>query len=71
MVISGWAIGQASELLAAKGFPILAEFHKTNLPITSTSLVARSVYIQKNSHLVENFMKAVLEGMAFVLRTKQ
>jgi NitT/TauT family transport system substrate-binding protein len=56
-----------SKRLAAKGFPILAEFHKTNLPITSTSLVARSVYIQKNSHLVENFMKAVLEGMAFVL----
>jgi NitT/TauT family transport system substrate-binding protein len=56
-----------SRRLAEKGFPILAEFHKTNLPITSTSLVARSVYIQKNPRLVENFIKAMLEGMAFVL----
>ncbi len=56
-----------SRRLAEKGFPILAEFHKSNLPITSTSLVARNVYIQKNPRLVENFMKAMLEGMAFVL----
>ena len=56
-----------SKRLAEKGFPILAELHKSNLPITSTSLVARSVYIQKNPRLVENFIKAMLEGMAFVL----
>ena len=37
-----------SKRLAQKGFPILAELHKTNLPITSTSIVARQGYIQKN-----------------------
>jgi len=56
-----------SKRLAQKGFPILAELHKTNLPITSTSIVARQGYIQKNPQLMENFMKAVLEGIAFVL----
>ena len=56
-----------SKRLSQKGFPILAELHKTNLPITSTSIVARNGYIQKNPQLMENFMKAVLEGIAFVL----
>jgi NitT/TauT family transport system substrate-binding protein len=56
-----------SKRLREKGFPILAEFHKTDLPITSTSVVARGAYIQKNFRLMENFMKAMLEGMAFVL----
>jgi ABC-type nitrate/sulfonate/bicarbonate transport system substrate-binding protein len=56
-----------SKRLAQKGFSILAELHKTNLPITSTSIVARQAYIQKNPQLMENFMKAVMEGIAFVL----
>jgi len=56
-----------SKRLNEKGFPILAEFHKTNLPITSSSIVARSAFTRKNPQLVENFMKAILEGMAFVL----
>ena len=56
-----------SKRLREKGFPILAEFSKTNLPIASTSVVARGAYIQKNPRLMENFMKAMLEGMAFVL----
>ena len=56
-----------SKRLHEKGFPILAEFHKTNLPIASTSVVARGSYMQKNPQLMESFMKAMLEGMAFVL----
>lgn len=56
-----------SKRLHEKGFPILAEFHKTNLPITSTSVVARGSYAQKNPRLMESFMRALLEGMAFVL----
>src|SRR4249920_1215008 len=56
-----------SRRLAEKGFPILAEFHKSNLPIASTSVVARGAYIQKNPRVMEGFMKAMLEGMAFVL----
>lgn len=56
-----------SKRLAQKGFPVLAELHKTNLPITATSLVARQSYVQKNPLLMENFIKSVLEGIAFVL----
>lgn len=56
-----------SKRLHEKGFPILAEFHKTNLPIASTSVVARASYMQKTPRLMESFMKAMLEGMAFVL----
>jgi len=56
-----------SKRLHEKGFPLLAEFHKTNLPITSTSVVARGAFAQKNPRLMESFMKAMLEGMAFVL----
>lgn len=56
-----------SKRLAQKGFPILAELHKTNLPITSTSLVGRQAYIQKNPQLMENFIKSVMEGIAIVL----
>jgi NitT/TauT family transport system substrate-binding protein len=55
-----------SKRLAQKGFPILAELHKTNLPITSTSIVARQNYAQKNPQLMENLLKSVLEGIAFV-----
>ncbi len=56
-----------SKRLSLKGFPVLAELHKTNLPITSTSIVARQSYVQKNPQLMESFMKSVLEGIAFVL----
>ena len=56
-----------SKKLQQKGFPILAEFQKTNLPITSTSVVARSSYIQKNGPLVEGFIKSLLESIAFLL----
>lgn len=55
-----------SKRLRDKGFPVLAEFHKTHLPITSTGLVARQGLIQKNPQLMESFIKAVLEGIAFV-----
>ena len=56
-----------SKKLQQKGFPILAEFQKTNLPITSTSIVARHSYVQKNGRLVESFIKSVLESIAFLL----
>lgn len=56
-----------SKRLREKGFPVLAEFAKTTLPITSTSLVAKQGLIQKNPQLMESFVKSVLEGIAFVL----
>lgn len=60
-----------SKRLREKGYPVLAEFHKTHLPITSTSLVARQALMQKSPQLMEGFVKAVLEGIAFVLSPAQ
>lgn len=55
-----------SRRLQEKGFSILAELSKFNIPIASLGVVARSSYIQKNAQLSENFMRALLEGLAFV-----
>lgn len=59
--------GVQSRPLHAKGFPILAELDKAKLPILSSSIVARESYIQKNPQMVENVMRAVIEGAAFCL----
>ena len=45
----------------------MAEFLKSELPITSTSVVALSSDIQKNGPLVEGFIKSLLESIAFLL----
>ncbi|MCE3241729.1 MAG: ABC-type nitrate/sulfonate/bicarbonate transport system, periplasmic component [Deltaproteobacteria bacterium] len=55
-----------SRRLHDKGFPILAELGKYNIPISSLGVVARSSYIQQNSQVTENLMSALLEGIAFV-----
>jgi hypothetical protein len=44
---------------------ILAEL-ASSATVASLGVVARSSYIQKNSQLTENFMRALLEGLAFV-----
>jgi ABC-type nitrate/sulfonate/bicarbonate transport system substrate-binding protein len=50
-----------------EGFPIIAELDKAKLPILSSSIVAREPYIQKNPQIVENVMRAIIEGAAFCL----
>lgn len=59
--------GVQSRPLHARGFPILAELDKAKLPILSSSIVAREPYIQKNPQIVENVMRAIIEGSAFCL----
>ncbi len=59
--------GVQSRRLQENGLPILAEFSKINLPILSAGIVARESFIQKNEQLLEDFLKAVLEGEAFAL----
>jgi ABC-type nitrate/sulfonate/bicarbonate transport system substrate-binding protein len=63
--------GVQSRPLHAKGFPILAELGNAKLPILSSSLVAREPYIQKNPQIVENVMRAVIEGAAFCLSPRE
>ena len=59
--------GVHSRRLHERGFPILAEFSKFNLPIMSTGVVVRKTYIEKHLPAVENALKALLEGNAYVL----
>ena len=63
--------GVQSRPLHAKGLPILAELDKAKLPILSSSIVARDPYIQKNPQVIENVMRAVIEGAAFCLSPAQ
>ncbi len=59
--------GVASRYLQQKGFPILIELGKLNLPISSVGIVARGSFIQKNPQTIENLLKALLEGEAFLV----
>ncbi len=63
--------GVQSRPLHARGFPILAELEKTRLPILSSSIVAREPYIQKNPQVVENVMRAIIEGAASCLSPRE
>ena len=63
--------GVQSRPLHARGFPILAELDKAKLPILSSSIVAREPYIQKSPQIVENVMRAVIEGAASCLSVRE
>ncbi len=63
--------GVQSRPLHARGFPILAELDKARLPILSSSIVAREPYIQKNPQIVENVMRAIIEGAASCLSPRE
>jgi ABC-type nitrate/sulfonate/bicarbonate transport system substrate-binding protein len=56
-----------SRRLLDKGFSILAELSKLNIPIASLGIVARNSFIQKNIPVMENLFRALVEGIAFVL----
>ena len=54
--------GVYSRILREKGFPVLAEFSALNIPTVSTAIVFRNAFVQKKSRIVENVIKAILEG---------
>jgi ABC-type nitrate/sulfonate/bicarbonate transport system substrate-binding protein len=58
--------GVMSRPLREKGFPILAELGKLNLPISSVGIVARASFIQKSPQIIENLLKSLLEAEAFI-----
>ena len=59
--------GVYSRILREKGLPVLAEFSAFKIPITSASIVCRNAVIQKNPRIVENLLKAILEGIIWGL----
>ncbi len=59
--------GVFSRRLKQKGFNILAELSKANIPFSSQGLVARGSTLQEQRDLVESIEKGLLEGIAFCL----
>ena len=58
--------GVMSRTLREKGYPILAELSKANIPISSVGIVAKGSFIDKNPQTIENLLKALLESEAFI-----
>jgi ABC-type nitrate/sulfonate/bicarbonate transport system substrate-binding protein len=49
-----------------QGFPILFDLGKANVPFQSSGLATSRRYIRANPQVVENLVKAVIEGVVFV-----
>ncbi len=63
--------GVQSRRLSALGFPTLIDLNKANLPILSSGVAVREPNIQKNPQMIENILKALIEGAAFSLSQTQ
>ncbi len=59
-----------SNALKQRGFPILVELSKTNIPFVSNGIVARSSYLQQQADTARNALKGWLEGVAYALSPK-
>jgi len=56
-----------SQKLKKKGFPILVELNKTNTRTVSSTVVVLNSFLQSQPQLLENLLKALIEGAAFTL----
>ena len=56
--------------LKQRGFPILVELSKTNIPFVSNGIIARASYLQQQGDTARNTLKAWLEGVAYALSPK-
>ena len=59
--------GVFSRRLRQRGFNVLAELSKANIPFSSQGLVARGSTLQEQRETSEGIMKGLLEGIAFCL----
>jgi ABC-type nitrate/sulfonate/bicarbonate transport system substrate-binding protein len=59
-----------SNTLKQRGFPILVELSKTNIPFVSNGIIARASYLQQQPDVARNTLKAWLEGVAYALSPK-
>ena len=56
-----------SQKLKKKGFPVLVELNKTNSRTVSSTVVVLNSFLQSQPQLLENLLKALIEGAAFTL----
>lgn len=59
--------GVFSRRLKQKGFNILAELSKANIPFSSQGLVAKNSLLREQRETAESLIKGLLEGIAFCL----
>ena len=63
--------GVQSRRLSALGFPTLIDLSKAKLPILSSGIAVREPNLQKNPQMIEDILKAIIEGAAFSLSPTQ
>jgi len=56
-----------SRRLEQRGFNILGDAHKTTIPFVGVDVVSTRAFITEQSAALENFLKAVSEGLAYVV----
>jgi NitT/TauT family transport system substrate-binding protein len=59
-----------SKWLKQKGMTILAEYSDLKQPLVTQSMVVHQIFLQQHPEIVENYLKAELEGLAFALAPK-
>jgi len=59
--------GVFSSRLKQKGFSVIAELSETKIPYVSNVIVGTRALFQQRPELAENILKALLEGLAFIL----
>lgn len=59
--------GVYTHRLKQKGFKVIAEFGKANIPFPGQGIVVSRAFLQKQPAIVEGFLKGVLEGINFSL----
>jgi NitT/TauT family transport system substrate-binding protein len=56
-----------SRKLKQRGFSVLTDASKVNLPIVSQGIVVTAEYLRKQSRVVEGVLQALIEGLAFTV----
>lgn len=59
-----------SNMLKARGYSVIVELSKTNIPFVSNGIIARGSYLQQQPETVRNIVKGWMEGVAFALSPK-
>jgi len=56
-----------SRRMKQRGFSVLTDSSRVNLPIVSQGIVVRRDYLQKEPRVVEGVLRALIEGLAFTI----
>ncbi len=62
--------GVFSRKAKAKGLVALADFSQTNIPIMNHLVAVKRSYLQRQPEIVENVLRALIEGLAFTWSPK-